>query len=627
MTDFKPFFNSLENALIIHDVAGSVIYINEEGRQTYKQSIKKLRETGVSAIFNNPDTKKYQAVIKKLVSLKASSDSLENILIPRAGTNQLVDVSFNTLVLGDKSYIVAVIHPKAEETRDLLSSINKNISDGIYRSHPDGKMVYANDAFMRMFGFSSIEEVLKTNPAVLYKNPKDRDKVVKMLRGKNGVKNHEVLFKKKDGTTFWGAMSTKRTRDAFGNLIFDGAIRDINEFKTAQMKMEENQQLLESINKNISEGIYRSYTKGGLIYANESFAKMFGYKSAAELLAVDSLDLYADPSDRKGLTPQIQKEGFKTNVETLFKRKDGSTFWGLNSYILAKDKDGNSVFDGAVRDIHMQKMAEEKLKNLNDQLIERNSELALKESELQASNEELIANSQNLVKTLDELSERNFELDQLIYRTSHDLRAPLRSVLGLTNIMKMEKAELTPEYLEKIEERIQRMDDFIKAMLEYSRTSRMGIVFKEIDLEELINDCISDLEYLEGFDDMEIKLDFKGGKKKVECDELRVKIIFGNIISNAYKYKSSERKFSFLNIKTKVSKKRFTVTFEDNGIGISKKYQERIFDMFFRATEKSDGSGLGMYLVKQSVDKLGGKLDLKSAKGKGTTIKIDLPNS
>jgi len=404
-----------------------------------------------------------------------------------------------------------------------------------------------------------------------------------------------------------------------------GAIRDITEKKIAQQKIADSQELIESINKNISEGIYRSYTKGGLIYVNDAFAQMFGYDSPEDILGLKSLNLYAHPSDRKGLTKDIKKDKFRSNRQILFKRKDGSTFWGENSYILTTDHEGHTVFDGAIRDISKNKKAAEELERLNSELIDRNKDLALKENELQSSNEELRSNSDSLSQTLDQLSERNFELDQLVYRTSHDLRAPLRSVLGLTNLMKLENVSTPFDYVNKIEERILKMDDFIKAMLDYSRVSRMGLKIENIDINLLVKDCLTDLEFLEGFNDLKIITNFSNGSFEVKSDRLRFKIIFGNIISNAYKYRNTKLTNSYLKISTAIKKDMFKLTFEDNGIGISKDYLDKVFDMFFRATEKSDGSGLGMYIVKQSIDKLHGNVDIESKEGKGTTITISIP--
>lgn len=479
---------------------------------------------------------------------------------------------------------------KIEESKRILESINQNISEGVYRSYAKGGLIYANIAFAKMFGYNSVEEILKVKSLNLYAKPTDRKGLTKKVIDQGSRSNVETHFKRKDGSIFLGLNSAVLTKDQQGNYIFDGAIRDITEEREAQRKVEESQRILESINRNISDGVYRSYSKGGLIYVNDAFAKMFGYDNAKEILKVKSLALYDEPKGRKGVTPEVLKMGYHSNVEVKFKRKDGSTFWGLNSFILTKDHLGNAIFDGAVRDITKEKKVAEELKQLNEELLEK-----------------------------------NFELDQLVYKTSHDLRSPLRSVLGLTNLMKVENPEIQKEYFDRIDDRILKMDEFIKSMLDYSRANRLELKNQAIDFPALIGAVVSDLEYLDGFSDFKIIESYVGNIAKAKVDKLRLGIVFSNIISNAFKYRNTKTDESFLKISVSYKYRLLKITFEDNGIGIAKKYIDNVFDMFYRATEKSEGSGLGMYIVKQAIDKLKGTITIESKLREGTIIEIKIP--
>jgi signal transduction histidine kinase len=144
-------------------------------------------------------------------------------------------------------------------------------------------------------------------------------------------------------------------------------------------------------------------------------------------------------------------------------------------------------------------------------------------------------------------------------------------------------------------------------------------------LNEVIDSCVQELQYLENFEAVKIHVEVNEDTR-FKSDPLRIKIIFGNIISNAYKYYNPGVK-SYLKIRANVTHEKVEIDFHDNGIGIKKEYLDRIFDMFYRATEKSQGSGLGMYIVKQAVDKLKGSIRAKSTFGEGTTIKMVLPNN
>jgi signal transduction histidine kinase len=253
----------------------------------------------------------------------------------------------------------------------------------------------------------------------------------------------------------------------------------------------------------------------------------------------------------------------------------------------------------------------QKLKVLNDDLAAQNRKLAKQEEDLKS--------------TLEELSERNFELDQLMYKTSHDLRSPLSSILGLVNLANLDPSNYLV-YLNKVEGRIKKLDEFIRSMLNYGRVNRGEIHFEEIELERLVQDCIRELDHLENFSAVKTEIRVKKGNQPFKSDLLRMRIIIGNIISNTYKYYNPIVK-SRLKIDATITSTSVQIIFRDNGIGIKREHLRKIFDMFYRATERSQGSGLGMYIVKQAVDKLKGTIQLKSTFGKGTEIKIFLPNN
>jgi signal transduction histidine kinase len=109
-------------------------------------------------------------------------------------------------------------------------------------------------------------------------------------------------------------------------------------------------------------------------------------------------------------------------------------------------------------------------------------------------------------------------------------------------------------------------------------------------------------------------------------DAFRIDIILKNFISNAIKYMNLVQEENFVQFNISITQKEGIIQISDNGLGIDKQYQPKIFDMFFRATEKSDGSGLGLYIVKQAIETLGGNISVESKPGKGTIFRILLPN-
>ena len=201
---------------------------------------------------------------------------------------------------------------------------------------------------------------------------------------------------------------------------------DITDLQIRQEEIRQKMLLLSSITKSIKEGIFRSNSQEGIIYVNDSFVEMFGYDSIEEVLSLDPYDLYVDPSRRDDFVEIMQKDTFFTNEEVEYKRKDGSTFWGLISSIKVTDR-GKVYHDGAIRDVSSIKEAENNLKARNE-----------------------------------ELTKVNQELDRFVYSTSHDLRAPLASILGLINITRLSQSEADRQkYLGLMEQSINKLEGFI----------------------------------------------------------------------------------------------------------------------------------------------------------------------
>jgi len=259
------------------------------------------------------------------------------------------------------------------------------------------------------------------------------------------------------------------------------------------------------------------------------------------------------------------------------------------------------------------------LNSLNQREME--SRRLVTELKLRDQNEELI-------KTNDLLRKINMELDNFVYSVSHNLRAPLMSVLGLVTIARMEekRSEESSDHLfNMIEHSIHRLDDTLKEILDYSRNARTETSITEVHLGAIFNDTLERLRYLKGFDRIrkQIRID---SEVPIYSDIYRLSIIFQNLISNSIKYQDVEKMESFINVEADITENEIQIRFSDNGMGIREEYLPKMFSMFFRATERSEGAGLGLYIVKESVSKLGGEISLESTFNEGCTFNIRLPN-
>lgn len=231
-----------------------------------------------------------------------------------------------------------------------------------------------------------------------------------------------------------------------------------------------------------------------------------------------------------------------------------------------------------------------------------------------------------LIETLDELKQKNYELDNYFYKVSHDIRAPLCTILGLTNLMKLERDIAVNEvYIGLIEKSVQKLDSFIQTILNHSRTLNASTQIQSIDFQQIINECLSEFTYLPQFARLKTQIQVHSSNKFYN-DTSRISIIFRHLISNALKFMDIRREENLLELDITITGNKAYISVEDNGIGIQKQYMGKIFDMFFKATDVSDGAGLGLYIVRQTIDKLGGSISVKSESGKGTIFKIILSN-
>jgi PAS domain S-box-containing protein len=750
---------------------------------------------------------------------------------------------------------------QARNTRDLVETVNRNLSEGIFMGVLNREFIYVNEAFLTLLGYKTFNQLRKGKPEIIFASLKERNRILRALKEKLALKNTETKFRRQDGSAFDGVLNVRLLKHEGKGDYFVGTIRDISKEKKAERDLLESRNFLDNLINTVAAPIFVKDEKGKLVTFNDQFCDLVGQNRktlTANIgrkvnLAGDLEKLWRDDAEifRSGKTMTKQErlkvkgvsrdillikaryvnergekfviasmtdvthlkraeeeiKSLHENLEGVLESTEESIFsvdhrlkymsfnnrhkqimkilydadvaigedkmqyikntvdesWirselrralkgehfvtehyqnfpkyrgyiqttynpiydehekikgvavfvqdvthrkryeqiinainanlravmestsdGIvaidknfkviifnNSYAQGiKDVYGidmavgvdflkvlpkavssrvranaaevflgkqftietehpgqmiletsfNPIYDdqggvtGAalfIRNVTERKRMEERLKQLNQELTEQNIQLATQEGELKAA--------------LRALSERNFELDQLMYKTSHDLRSPLSSIIGLINVANIDPDPTSfKEYLAKIEGRAKKLDEFIRSMLDYARVNRLDVEPEEIDIQQFVKNCIAELEYMENFKRVRTTVRLKPRDLKIQSDRLRLKVIFSNIISNAYKYANTQAE-SFLDISVRQDKNGLGVEFKDNGIGIKNEYLPKIFDMFYRATERSQGSGLGMYIVKQAVEKLGGKITIESTYGLGTTIQITLP--
>ncbi|MFN0200493.1 MAG: sensor histidine kinase [Bacteroidia bacterium] len=234
----------------------------------------------------------------------------------------------------------------------------------------------------------------------------------------------------------------------------------------------------------------------------------------------------------------------------------------------------------------------------------------------------LASSEAHVQQKYEELKKTNKELDRFVYSVSHDLRSPITSMMGLLDLMRSDEKGRA-NYLDLQEKSLKKLDSFISDILTYSRNTRLEVELKPIQLPQLVSNCfLANKPY----DNDEIQLVLEVPENLFFLsDEYRLNIIFNNLISNAIRYRRRNISQPFIKVEATLQKEKMVIKVSDNGIGIEEKYQDRIFEMFFRAHTKEVGSGLGLYIVREAMEKLNGKIRVESKVNEGTTFTIELP--
>ena len=451
--------------------------------------------------------------------------------------------------------------------------------------HSEGKLVYANRHAYEMMGASNVDDLLGKN-VLDFVHPDYRDVIrerMKMAAQGFEVPPIEEKFIRLDGKV----IDVETTAYPFSHQGLPAVqiiAKDVTDKKEVIESMRKTETLFSQLFQNSPMAIVFLDDKGNVVQINEGFEELFGF--SVEELKGHGLNAYIVPEE-------LEAEGNDLNslitsykvirIETVRRRKDGEMLSLIVYGVPVHMEDKTIGIFGVYVDITEQKKIEKELKI------------------------------------------RNTELDNFVYKVSHDLRAPLSSILGLVNLANMPGNTDNPgTYMSLIGRKVEQLDHFISDVLSHSKNLKQDITIEKVDLKQIIAGTFTDLSYLRTAEVVNTEIDIQGGD--FYTDRWRLAEIFRNLISNAIKYRRMDIDQPTVRVTVRINEQEADISFSDNGIGIEPDKLLNIFEMFYRASTQSDGSGLGLYIVKNAVEKLGGQIDVFSRPLQGTEFKIILPN-
>jgi len=548
-----------------------------------------------------------QKAVKKAIEFGSEYD-IEHRIILKDGTEKMVRERSSIIIdsrSGKPIKMIGTVENITERKEAEIALRNnevkfraliQNAADGITVADENGIMFFASESVYQLTGYTP-DEISGKQPFVFI-HPDDveycKQKHSELLQKPGASMVIQYRRRKKDGSYIW-------VENTVTNLLHEPSVkgtvanfRDITARVEAENALKQNEYRFRALIENSTDVITVMDTESRVLFASDSIYRVTGYKPE-ELIGKLSVN-FVHPDDldaiRENMQTVIKNPGRLVTTKYRRLNKNGEYFWCEGT---ANNLIKNPLVNGIIINF----------RDITEQTIHENA--------LKASNEEL--------------KKSNNELDRFVYSASHDLRAPLSSMLGIVYLM---EAEVTQEEIKEdiklLKTSISKLDGFINDILNHSRNARTNLNITEIHFSQLIHDVNNKLKYMTaGEDDIKI-LAHINDKIPFYSDPGRLNIILSNIISNAIRYSNPDISDPYVKIDVESRSEDAIIRIQDNGIGISKEYHEKIFEMFYRVSNKSTGSGLGLYIVHETVEKLKGNIQINSELGKGTIFTIKIPN-
>lgn len=471
-----------------------------------------------------------------------------------------------------------------------------------------GIILDCNQEFVKLNGYQTKNDLIGKSVLSLMVPEKQEDIKNYILRRSSGEeveRHHETTLASKDGKKI-PVLLNSFSYQLEGEVYSVVLVTDITERKAIENELLISESSYRTIFEKAMDGIFQSTLDGRLLKVNESFAHIYGYNSAEEMLKSISdipTQIYKDPSYRKVILDELIQQGFiKDKIFTVL-NKFGKTVWIQTSCQLIKDSNGTIMYiEGITKDITIQKSLEEEKKQYQENL-----EIIVKErtSKLEA-----------IIKDLETLS----------YSISHDLRAPLRTINSFSRILQDEfgdQLDQTGRYhLSKIADESLYMSKLIDSILTFTRLSRMNIQPVKVNLSKIAFDIISEYHEI----DPERNYDFICPEDlTIIADKNMMKILMHNLLHNSWKFTSKTKK-TLITIGQIEKDQKKVIFIKDNGCGFDMKFYKTLFLPFYKLHQDPDfdGIGIGLTTSKRIIERHHGEIWADSEVNQGCTIYFTL---
>lgn len=516
-------------------------------------------------------------------------------------TNPLMTAFSIASLIAIKKYKMLEYSPK-HQWNNIMESLN----EGVVIVNDEDHIMYANKMFCKLLGYEFGEINNRRATRLLFDKEDDLEKIrtVNRERKKKISSQYEIQIKKKSGEKIWVMASGSPYLDRKGNVTGSIAIlTNINTLKqTENLLLHKEENLLHTVDKlkQITGDLKQAqaianvgnwevdFATGKSIWSEEA-CRMYGIPpEEGHNQSVASWLTFIHPDDLNAVNKEMEKSNTTLSDSSFYHRILWKNETVRHIHSVSKFKfntEGKPIgIYGICHDITELKKIEEKLKTTNK------------------------------------------ELKTFIYKSSHDLRAPLASVLGLVSVANMEITELKAlNYLNSIGELCLKLDTILIKLVKVMPFKDKEFHIEPVDTGKLLDEILYSLKNIDGFEKIRFNINNQL-TAPIQTNRDSIHSIILNLTENAIKYRKQNFPNNEININLLNEKNNTVIEIADNGMGILEEAKYKVFDMFYRASNESKGSGLGLYLVKITVEKLGGHIHLESKETVGTKFTVTLPS-
>ena len=501
---------------------------------------------------------------------------------------------------------------EAQESEAKYRALYENSINGIFRSAPDGHLLEVNPAYAHMFGYNSPAEIIaaiNNVGAQLYLYPEQRKEVIDILAANGEMEPREFEAVRRDGTPFWVLIAVAEVIDANGNLLYyEGTNMDITMRKRTEKALKENEERFKKVIECSGVWIWEVDAKGMYTYVSPMEENILGYKTDEIIGKKYFYDSFA-PEIKVEMTKAalgvFAEKGVFTNLENANIHKDGHIVILSTSGSPLLDAKGNLLgYRGADTDITLRKQGEEEIKRINAELEQRVHERTF------------------------QLETINKELESFSYSVSHDLRSPLRSIDGFSNLLLKNYSNLLDDqgkdYFQRVMKASRRMGLLIDDLMKLSRFTRIEMKRGITNLSSIAESIVE--EFKSADPERQINIFIQPGMI-ANVDSDLIQNALQNLFDNAWKYSKNkaDAKIEF----GAMEKDGNTVYYvRDNGAGFDMKYVDKLFSAFQRlhSDDEFEGTGIGLATVNRIIHRHGGTIWAEGAVNSGATFYFTLNN-